>query len=373
MEFLYTIDPNAECPIMLIDRHIGYDSEDGEGIMADKFCRELMFLDTLNKSKIDVWINSPGGNVLDGLQIFNTILKIKTKVDTHNVGMAASIAFPIWLSGRNRYMMDNAVGMVHPTSGGDETIRKVLEDSINTMISSRSYLTSEKIAGMMAATTWMNASECYDMGLCEVETSSGFNKKRATPNLTDATAAYKAYKEVVNSAIQNLKPSKMSKVTNKLQLIDGSNEDAQVAAIDSIINKANEADARAAKMKLELDEVVTNATKLKADLEVANQKVKEAEDAKVAAELLAKETEAKNEVTNAVKLGKIENKTETIDLWTKNYLANPEGTKAMITAIPLNKKAPSFEAQPSVTNEDALALVAASTMIEIQNKLKLNN
>jgi hypothetical protein len=45
----------------------------------------------------------------------------------------------------------------------------------------------------------------------------------------------------------------------------------------------------------------------------------------------------------------------------------------MITAIPLNKKAPSFEAQSSVTNEDALALVAASTMIEIQNKLKLNN
>jgi ATP-dependent protease ClpP protease subunit len=371
MEFLYTIDPNAECPIMLIDRHIGYDSEDGDGIMADKFCRELMFLDTLNKSKIDVWINSPGGNVLDGLQIFNTILKIKTKVDTHNVGMAASIAFPIWLSGRNRYMMDNAVGMVHPTSGGDETIRKVLEDSINTMISSRSYLTSEKIAGMMAATTWMNATECYNMGLCEVETSNGFNKKRATPNLTDATAAYKAYKEIVNSAIQNLKPSKMSKVTNKLQLVDGSNEDAQIAAIDSIINKANEAEARTVKMKLELDEAVTNAAKLKSDLEVANQKVKAAEDAKAASELLAKETEAKNEVTNAVKLGKIENKTETIELWTKNYLANPEGTKAMITAIPLNKKAPAFKTQSSVTNEDSLTLVAASTMIEVRNRLKI--
>lgn len=373
MEFLYTIDPNAEEPIMLIDSHIGNDAEDGPGIMADRFCRELLFIDTLNKSRINVWINSPGGSVLDGMQIFNTILKSKTKVDTHNVGMCASIAYPIWLSGRDRYMMDNAVGMVHPVSGGDEESRKIFENCVNMMISSRSELTPEKIKGMMDATTWLSAQDCKDMGLCTIEGSGEFNKKRSKPDLSNVKSAFKSYKELVNSAIENLKPKKMLKVTNKLNLIEGSSEDAHVKAIEAIENKAKEAENKAVKMKADLDEAMDKVTKCEAELKTAKDALNAMTEEKNKAKKDKEEVEAKNEITNAVKLGKIENKAETIDLWTKNYLANPDGTKAMISAIALNKKGATIPKTDGGTEPDEKELtnVAGAAMAELRNKFEI--
>ena len=44
MDYVYTIDPNVAEPIMLINKHIGYDEEDGMGIDGAIFQKEL-FLD----------------------------------------------------------------------------------------------------------------------------------------------------------------------------------------------------------------------------------------------------------------------------------------------------------------------------------------
>src|SRR4051794_5419098 len=90
--WLYTVDPAADEPIMLIDKHIGFDEVEGSGIMGDIFQKELLALDGMGKSRIQVWINSPGGLVSDGYNIYNAILKSQTKVDTYCTGMAASIA-----------------------------------------------------------------------------------------------------------------------------------------------------------------------------------------------------------------------------------------------------------------------------------------
>lgn len=371
MDFRHTIDPNADEPIMLIDSHIGMDSEDGPGVMADQFCRELLFLDTLGKSRINVWINSPGGSVVDGMQIFNTILKARTKVDTHNVGMAASIAAPIFLAGRNRYMMDNAVFMVHPVSGPDEQVRQLFETCVNTMISSRSYLSSEKVAGMMAATTWMNATECRDMGLCEMEDSASFNKKRAVnPDLTNVNNAFKVYRDIVNSAINDLKPKPMNKVTNRLKLVDGSNEDAQVAAIDAIENRARSAEDSLNKVKTEIVNLEKEVAEVKNKLADAEAKIKAANDAKEKAEKDKAEAEATAEITNAVKVGKIKNDAEVIKTWTANYLANPAGTKSMLDSMGASKNSVKIPTVGGATDENALTNVAAVEMAAIRAKLQ---
>lgn len=201
MEFAYTIDPESSRPKMCLFGDIGKD-ESGEGIDVDAFCRELMFLDSAEPKKevIDIWINSGGGSVVLGMQLFNTILKTKTKVDTHNVGMAASIAGPIFLAGRNRYMMDNAVFMMHPVSGGDEKSREVFESSVNTMLASRSFLTPEKISKMMADTTWLDAYECESVyGLCEVEYANGKNNPRKRPDTAAPKELWKAYQNSINN------------------------------------------------------------------------------------------------------------------------------------------------------------------------------
>ena len=109
--FKYTIDAESDEPIMLINKHIGYDESDGMGIDGAEFERELMTLDTMKKKRIQVWINSPGGMVLDGWSIYNSILKTKTKVDTYCVGIAASIAGVIFQAGRERNMADYGILM----------------------------------------------------------------------------------------------------------------------------------------------------------------------------------------------------------------------------------------------------------------------
>lgn len=366
MEFLYTIDPNAEEPIMLIDKHIGMDSEDGEGIMGDKFCRELMFLDTLNKSKINIWINSPGGVMTDAEAIVAAILKSKTKVDTHNIGMVASCAGPIFLAGMKRYMMDYAKFMMHPVSGGDSKSREAFENSTVTMLTSRSQWTEDQVRKMMNVTTWLNAAQCEDMGICKKESSGSMNR----PYMAEYNS-YKDFKSVVNHLIEKQKPIIMTKVTNKLQLVDGANEDAQVAAIEAIQNRATTAENKIKDLTNKLEESDKVSNTLKTEIDSLKNQIKEAEDKAKAAKLETIANTAKAEITAAVKAGKIENKAEAIDRWVKNYIANPEDTKAMIAEIPLNKKGPEFKLQGGGANEDALTMVAANTMHEVRNRLKI--
>lgn len=367
MEFLYTIDPSAEEPIMLIDKHIGFDSEDGEGIMGDKFCRELMFLDTLNKSKINIWINSPGGVITDAEAIVAAILKSKTKVDTHNIGMVASCAGPIFLAGRNRYMMDYAKFMMHPVSGGDSKSREAFENSTITMLTSRSQWTEDQVRKMMNVTTWLNASQCAEMGICKVESSGSLNR----PYMAEYNN-YRDFKSIVNHLIETQKPKPiiMTKVTNKLQLVDGSNEDAQVAAIDAIINRATTAENKLKELTNKLDEGDKAVNTLKTEVETLKNKIKETEEAEKRAKLETLTNTAKTEVEAAVKVGKIENKAEVIEAWTKNYISNPEGTKAMLEAIPLNKKGPVLKQQEGGSKENELLLTTAVArdMANIRNK-----
>lgn len=368
MDFLYTVDPNANEPIMLIDSHIGFDTEDGEGIMGDKFSRELMFLDTLGKNKIHIWINSPGGVVTDGQQIYGTILKTKTKIDTHNIGIAASIAGPIFLAGRTRYMMDYAKLMMHPVSGGDAKTRAALEDSIVTMLSSRSDISEELIKQLMAKTTWINAEDCRNMGLCEVENSSSLNIPRVSSN------DWKDYKKITNKLVSDIKPKikNMNKVTNKLGLNEAASEDNILSAIESLENKVSSSEAKVSNAKKELDEAEARYNELKAKFDKVDN------ENKVAAEAAAKvanenaNNKAKELVSNAVKIGKITNDIKVIENWEKQAVANFASTEELINSIPVNKTGAKISAAVTATNDQLLTNVIANTMAEVRNNLKIN-
>src|SRR5580693_4406944 len=132
---MYCTDTSAEEPIMLINKHIGFDEKDGQGIDGSLFQAELLALDRIGKKRIQVWINSPGGTVMDGYNIYNAILKSDTKVDTYCVGICASIAAVIFQAGRKRIMADYGLLMYHNPyggTGGDEL--DAMRNSICTMI-----------------------------------------------------------------------------------------------------------------------------------------------------------------------------------------------------------------------------------------------
>src|SRR3989344_3217423 len=77
---------------LLKERIIFLGSEIDENI-ANSVVAQLLFLAAQDDSKdIKLYINSPGGSVMDGLAVYDTMQHVKPAVSTICVGMAASMA-----------------------------------------------------------------------------------------------------------------------------------------------------------------------------------------------------------------------------------------------------------------------------------------
>jgi ATP-dependent Clp endopeptidase proteolytic subunit ClpP len=368
MEWNYTIDADSDEPIMLINKHIGSDDAEGQGVDGAMFQEELLRLDGLNKKRIQVWINSPGGIVMDGYNIYNAILKSKTKVDTYCVGIAASIAAVIFQAGRNRCMADYSLLMYHNPYGGDSVELKKMRESIAVMIANRSGKGVENVLKVMDKTTWMTATEAKTTGFCdEVEESASYNVKHG-----NAKAMWDAGKLVANNFInQNKKSSKMNKVANKLGLNAEANEDSIIAAITEVENKYTKVSNDLKKMENDYAEAQAKCKDLEDKMNAFKKKAEEAEADKKKAEDEAKETKAKNMIEGFVKIGKIKN--ESVEKWTAKAVADFDGTKELLDELPVNGKAPVMNSASGGTGADTEKLqtmVIANAMNEIRNKIE---
>lgn len=349
---------------MLVNKHIGFDDVLGAGIDGSMFQEELLRLDTLGKKRIQVWINSEGGIVMDGYKIFNAILKSKTKVDTYNVGIAASIAAVIFQAGRKRIMADYSLLMYHNPYGGDSVELKKMKESLVIMISERTGSTKETVSKMMDRTTWIGATESLTAGFCdEIEVTSEVNVKHG-----NAKAMWSAGRELVNSITKPKNKTTMIKVANRLGLNAEASEESILTEINDILNKKSSMEDKLKKMEDDYAEAKQTCDKLKAEMDEMKQKMKEAEDAKNKAEDEAKKSEAKNMVEGFVKSGKIKN--EVVDKWVAMAVSNFAETKNLLESLPTNGKAVSVTATQTV-NDGELTMVAAKTMAEVRNRLKL--
>lgn len=370
---VYCIDPQVEEPIMLINKHIGFDEKEGQGIDGSLFQSELLQLDGMGKKRIQVWINSPGGIVMDGYNIYSAILKTKTKVDTYNVGIAASIAAVIFQAGRTRTMADYSSLMYHDPYGGNSKELEVMKESLATMISQRSGIDLEFVRGVMKRTTWIAAAEALNDGFCdEVEASSEHNKKRATIAPQGVVAMHRICNSILNEKFSQIKFPKnkqtMNKVTNKLGLANEASEESILNAIVAIENKAKTEAEDSAKLKAKLEEAEELCNSLKKKVQEAEEKETEAKNAAKMAEEDKVKNECKSMVAGFVTSGKIKN--EAVPQWEETAQAmGVEKVKAMLEALPVSKianKLPIIEVGgASLTN------VAASTMAEVRNKMGL--
>ena len=81
---------------------------------------ELLYLDSINHNDINIYINSPGGEITSGMAIYDTMNFIKSDVSTICIGMAASMAAFLLSSGAKgkRLCLPNAEVMIHQPLGG---------------------------------------------------------------------------------------------------------------------------------------------------------------------------------------------------------------------------------------------------------------
>lgn len=167
-------------------------------------------LDALGELKtLNVYINSPGGDVFEGVAIYNMLKRHKAHVNIHVDGLAASIASVITMAGDTIIMPSNAMMMIHNawmyTAGNSKDLREAADmlEKVDTSIR-QSYLTKagdalpeDDLIALMEAETWLTAQEAFDYGLCDVV---GESKQIAALANSGLLAKYRNVPEAITQA-----------------------------------------------------------------------------------------------------------------------------------------------------------------------------
>ena len=139
---------------------------------AQVLSKQLEALGDVNQ--IDVYINSYGGEVAEGLAIYNALRRHKAKVRTFCDGFACSIASVIFMAGDERIMNEASLLMIHNAwtyAGGNaaelrkqaDDLDKITQASVEAY-KAHSSLSEEEIKALMDAETWILPVEAISYG-----------------------------------------------------------------------------------------------------------------------------------------------------------------------------------------------------------------
>lgn len=257
---MYCQNPESDEPIFLLDKQIGKNDEkpDEPYIDGDDFARELMQMDSRGKKRIVVRINSEGGNVKQGMSIYGAILNTKTNVDTFCVGVAYSMAAIIMQAGRKRTMMDYAQLMFHEAyelnkkKGKPDESTELINQSLATMISSRSWKDEKAVREMMEKTSFINAKNALDSDLCdEIIQSDELNKPRMT---ADTKVNWKLSMDYANKFLSIKKEHMTKEAKLALGLKEDATDEQAIEAINKLSAFKKKAEEDAKKQTLEKDD-----------------------------------------------------------------------------------------------------------------------
>ena len=92
---------------------------------------QLMYLEKQDKClPINIYINSPGGSVVDGMVLYDFIRMMKSPINTICTGRACSMGAIIYLAGDNRYVFPHSEIMIHDASFGRAEFSGLKPDEI---------------------------------------------------------------------------------------------------------------------------------------------------------------------------------------------------------------------------------------------------
>ena len=164
---------------LLKDRIILLMEEVTPQLSASIIC-QLLYLEKEDpKAPIRIYINSPGGSVSDGLAIYDMMKHVSCPIETYCVGMAASMAAVLLMTGDKgrRYAMPNSVVMIHQPSGGchgqasDIQIHaeRILElrKTLNNIIEKSTNLTPEEITQYVERDTYIEPKKAKEWGIID--------------------------------------------------------------------------------------------------------------------------------------------------------------------------------------------------------------
>lgn len=290
----YRIRNAAESPsvteILLYDE-IGEDPWFGTGVSAKTFTEDLAAVDT---EEIHLRINSPGGNVFEGITMLNALRRHESKVTVFVDGLAASAASLVAMGGDNVVMSRNAEMMIHDAwgvaIGNAEEMQRMADDlgrasdNIASAYADRAGGTVNQWRKAMTAETWYTDKEAVSAGLADrVESSKTVaDKAKATFNLSLFAYAGRAQAPAPQLPAEppetptNQEGSDMSDTLSKglrerLGLSAESDETAIFAALDTALNTADpetepEDDAEEAEDEDDAEDVADGTETIESDV-----------------------------------------------------------------------------------------------------------
>jgi len=187
------------------------------GITAQEFITDIK---DLKDTPINLRINSLGGDVFDGMAMYNVIKRREAKTTVYIEGIAASIATIISLGADEVVMAENSLFMIHNAWGGTmgeakdmrktaETLEKITGE-LTDIYRKKTGLSYDVLAEMMDEETWLNANEAFEMGF--IDTISDSIKVAAKYDVSK-------FKNITQEEIQNKLSININnkKMTNELK------------------------------------------------------------------------------------------------------------------------------------------------------------
>lgn len=153
---------------------------------ANNFIAEIMYLTTESDAPITVYINSPGGEVMSGLMIYDAICGADAPIVTVCTGMAASMAAILLAAGKqgSRYILPHSKVLIHEPlisdiDGGSATsvmrISKSLlktRDVLSEILADHTGKSVREINAALSSNRFMSADKAIEFGLVDHITES---------------------------------------------------------------------------------------------------------------------------------------------------------------------------------------------------------
>jgi ATP-dependent protease ClpP protease subunit len=176
----------------------------GNGITA------RMVTDAINQAghfeSITLSINSPGGELFEGVAIYNTLRAVGKPVNVEIIGLAASAASLIAMAGNTITAMPGSVMMIHEAMAlcmgyaadmlKEAAVLETVTSSAADLYVAKTKLSKTKVLALMAAETWMEPKEAVELGFAD-EVSSTKKARAAATNSFDLSRFKNVPKELV--------------------------------------------------------------------------------------------------------------------------------------------------------------------------------
>lgn len=153
-----------------------YDEIGAFGVSSDTF-KKLWDAKTKDRNRVELRINSPGGDVAEAFAIYNTIRRSAKETHVYVDGWAVSAASLIAMAGDTVSMAENALMMLHEpwgvVAGNSTDLRKQAEvldkhrDAMLGAYTAKSGQTEAQVRAILAAETWYKADEAVAAGFAD--------------------------------------------------------------------------------------------------------------------------------------------------------------------------------------------------------------